>query len=66
MVEEESKCVVTDLEAILSLQKADIGREWSTLEIQNIDNAIKREYRNEALKRVQEIAEERARNESGI
>ncbi|XP_076246872.1 dynein axonemal assembly factor 4 [Calliopsis andreniformis] len=64
VVEKESKCTVTDREVILSLQKTDIGREWPALEIQNIDNEIKRECRNQAVENAQRVAEERAKIKS--
>nr|XP_031825942.1 dynein assembly factor 4, axonemal-like [Nomia melanderi] len=61
VVEKRSKCTITDREAILSLQKTKISQEWPTLEVENIDNEIKRTYRNEALERAQVEAEELAK-----
>ncbi|KZC07391.1 Dyslexia susceptibility 1 candidate gene 1 protein like protein [Dufourea novaeangliae] len=61
VVENGSKCSVADREAILSLQKLEISQEWPSLEVQNIDNDIKREYRNRALERAQANAEELAK-----
>ncbi|XP_076685060.1 dynein axonemal assembly factor 4 [Andrena cerasifolii] len=64
VVENESNCVVSDREAILSLRKTDIDLKWPTLEVQSIDNELKREYRNRALERAQTVAEERAKIQS--
>ena len=58
VVEKESKCTITDQEAILTLRKTNIGLEWPTLEIQNIDNEFKRECRNRALEQAQKVAED--------
>nr|XP_003706781.1 PREDICTED: dyslexia susceptibility 1 candidate gene 1 protein homolog isoform X1 [Megachile rotundata] len=57
VVEKESICTITDQEAILTLRKANIGLEWPTLEIQNIDNNFKQECRNQAFEQAQRIAE---------
>ncbi|XP_076659267.1 dynein axonemal assembly factor 4 [Halictus rubicundus] len=56
--ERESNCIITDQEAIISLQKTKVGVEWPTLEIENIDKDTKRTYRNQALERAREKAEE--------
>ncbi|XP_076172457.1 dynein axonemal assembly factor 4 [Ptiloglossa arizonensis] len=60
IAEKESKCIITNAEAILSLQKIDIGQEWPTLDKQNIDKNIQQEYRNRALERSHANAKERA------
>ncbi|XP_043259375.1 dynein axonemal assembly factor 4-like [Colletes gigas] len=61
IVEEESKCTVTDTEVIFSLQKVDVGQIWPTLDIQNIDKETRQIYRNRALERLHSNAEEHAR-----
>ncbi|XP_076381602.1 dynein axonemal assembly factor 4 [Megalopta genalis] len=58
IVEEGSKCIITNQEAILSLQKTEVTIEWPSLEIENIDKDTKRKYRNRALERAQTKAEE--------
>ncbi|XP_076639186.1 dynein axonemal assembly factor 4 [Colletes latitarsis] len=61
IVEEESKCTVTDTEVIFSLQKIDVGQIWPTIDIQNIDKETRQIYRNRALERSHSSAEEHAR-----
>ncbi|XP_078038764.1 dynein axonemal assembly factor 4 [Augochlora pura] len=58
VVEEGSKCIITNQEAILSLQKTEVTLEWPSLEVENIDKDTKRRYRNRALERAQTKAEE--------
>ncbi|XP_076282696.1 dynein axonemal assembly factor 4 [Lasioglossum baleicum] len=58
IIEKGSNCVIADQEAILSLQKTEVGKEWPTLEVENIDKDTKRKYRNQALDRAQAKAEE--------
>ncbi|XP_053980240.1 dynein axonemal assembly factor 4-like [Hylaeus volcanicus] len=64
IAEKESECTVTDTEAILLLRKIQIGQEWPSLDIQNIDNETRRKYRNRALERFQADVEERERIKS--
>ncbi|XP_076752517.1 dynein axonemal assembly factor 4 [Xylocopa sonorina] len=61
VVENESKCTLTEKEAVLSLRKVNIDLEWPALEIQDVDKDFKREYRNRALERAHKLAEEKAK-----
>ncbi|CAL7943177.1 unnamed protein product [Xylocopa violacea] len=61
VVENESKCTLTENEAILSLRKTNIDLEWPTLEIQDVNNDFKRECRNRAMERAHKLAEEKTK-----
>ncbi|XP_026667648.1 dynein assembly factor 4, axonemal-like [Ceratina calcarata] len=64
VVEKESKCTLTEQEAILTLRKTNIGLEWPTLEVQDIDNDFKRECRDRALEQAHKVAEENTKAKS--
>ncbi|KOC65670.1 Dyslexia susceptibility 1 candidate gene 1 protein [Habropoda laboriosa] len=61
IVEDKSKCTLTEEDAILTLRKTNIDIEWPTLEVQNIDKDFKRDCRNQALESAHKLAEERAK-----
>ncbi|XP_006613936.1 dynein assembly factor 4, axonemal-like [Apis dorsata] len=61
IVEKESKCILTENEAILTLRKTNINLQWPTLEIQDINNDFKRQYRIQVLEHAQKHAEERTK-----
>ncbi|OAD60638.1 Dyslexia susceptibility 1 candidate 1 protein [Eufriesea mexicana] len=64
VVEEESKCTLTEEKAILTLRKTNISLDWPTLEVQDISNDYKRDCRNRALEHAQKIAEEKTKLKS--
>ncbi|CAK9802207.1 Dynein axonemal assembly factor 4 [Anthophora quadrimaculata] len=64
IIENESKCTLTEEEAILTLRKTNIDVEWPTLEVQNIDKDFKRDCRNRALESAHKLAEEREKFKS--
>ncbi|KAK1132383.1 hypothetical protein K0M31_016491 [Melipona bicolor] len=64
IVENESKCILTQQEAIITLRKATINLEWPTLEVQDINNDFKQDYRAQALEHAQKLAEEKIKLKS--
>ncbi|XP_071858851.1 dynein axonemal assembly factor 4 [Bombus fervidus] len=58
VVEKESKCTLTEEEAIVALHKTNTNLEWPTLEVQDINNDFKRDCRTQALEHAQKLAEE--------
>lgn len=65
MLEQESECVFTNNEAIVSLQKKNLTREWPCLEMENLSKEQKRDFRNRILEKAQNVAENRAKSRSG-
>lgn len=66
IVEKESKCILTEQEAIITLRKSNISLEWPTLEVQDINNDFKQDYRAQALEHIQKLAEEKIKLKSGM
>jgi hypothetical protein len=65
VLEENSECILTDTEAIFSLQKAQIDVDWPNLEMDDINKEQKREFRNKILEKAQNVSESRAKTKSG-
>lgn len=65
MLEENSECILTDTEAIFSLQKAQMAIDWPSLEMSDINKEQKREYRDKILEKAQSVLESRAKARSG-
>ncbi|KAF3420196.1 hypothetical protein E2986_05704 [Frieseomelitta varia] len=64
IVEKESKCILTEQEAIITLRKANISLNWPSLEVQDINNDFKQDYRAQALEHAQKLAEEKIKLKS--
>jgi len=65
VLEEESKCTLTDTEAVFSLQKASIAIDWPSLEVENISKSEKCYTRNHILEKAQSVLENRAKLKKG-
>lgn len=65
VLEEESECTLTDIEAIFSLQKANVAFDWPNLEVKDINEEQKRDFRKRAVEKAQSISESRAKYKSG-
>ncbi|XP_028048255.1 dynein assembly factor 4, axonemal [Monomorium pharaonis] len=61
VLEEESKCTLTDTEAIFSLQKANMIIDWPSLEMEDISKNKKCRIRNQILEKAQSVLENRAK-----
>ncbi|KAL0119593.1 hypothetical protein PUN28_007794 [Cardiocondyla obscurior] len=64
VLEEESKCTLTDTEAVFSLQKAGKAINWPSLEIENISKSEKCCIRNRILDKAQNLLENRAKQKN--
>ncbi|XP_072763777.1 dynein axonemal assembly factor 4 [Anoplolepis gracilipes] len=64
VLEEESECTLTDTEAIFSLQKASVAADWPNLEVKDISEEQKRDFRNRALEKAQNVSDNRAKSNS--
>ena len=56
---------MTEQEAIITLRKANISLEWPILEVQDINNDFKQDYRAQALEHAQKLVEEEIKLKSG-
>lgn len=65
VLEEESECTLTDTEAIFSLQKANVASGWPNLEMKDISEEQKRDFRKRALEKAQNVSDSRAKYKSG-
>lgn len=65
VLEEESECTLTNTEAIFSLQKASVTSDWPNLEVKDISEEQKRDFRKQALEKAQKVSDERAKSKSG-
>ncbi|XP_032663171.1 dynein assembly factor 4, axonemal-like isoform X2 [Odontomachus brunneus] len=64
VLEQESECVLTDNEAIFSLQKENITHDWPCLEMRNLSKEQKHDFRNRILEKTHNVAENRAKSRS--
>lgn len=65
VLEQESECVFTENEVIFSLQKANVGHDWPSLEVEHFSKEQKRDFRSQILEKAQNVAENRAKSKSG-
>ncbi|XP_043284788.1 dynein axonemal assembly factor 4-like [Venturia canescens] len=64
IVEESSECTIGDETVIYTLKKQEIGAEWPSLEMEDLDKSKKRAERSRAFELAQVSAEEKAKAKS--